>query len=365
MTVLPLEEVLALVGELDDSLGENTARQRFRRYLREKLTDIDRTLGYIDAATAVGDEQHARALQDLVNHLGGLLGFSVDNGPYLGLPGQIGYDGLWTSPTGILLVVEVKTGETFAARRAGVARSIERLIAEGRLIDWRKAVGLYVIADLAVDTTHLERLILDEPQSHALRIVSVPALQQLARLQSRGTISHTDTLDLFRSGSPRLDPLVEVMARAASPLTRSDVSPGEAESAQPEAEGNGERDGEEPAARSEPAAGRRSEPGESDAAEAGASETKRGPGDEPATDPEGEPGVGTAEEPGDGRRDREPSTRRASADRERHERLSCPDLVAEIDGMLQCLGEWLARGIELMFDVEVRRRPRHGDPADD
>ena len=35
-----LRQVLALVGRLDDSPEEDCARERFRRYLRENVTDV-------------------------------------------------------------------------------------------------------------------------------------------------------------------------------------------------------------------------------------------------------------------------------------------------------------------------------------
>lgn len=45
-------------------------------------------------------------LQDLVNHLGQLLEFTITFGRYQGVQGQIGFDGRWASPTGFHIVVD-------------------------------------------------------------------------------------------------------------------------------------------------------------------------------------------------------------------------------------------------------------------
>jgi hypothetical protein len=38
---IPLNKVLALVGKLDDSEGKNTARERFRSYLKEEVIEVN------------------------------------------------------------------------------------------------------------------------------------------------------------------------------------------------------------------------------------------------------------------------------------------------------------------------------------
>jgi hypothetical protein len=48
-------------------------------------------------------------LQDIINHIGRLLGFEVTFGRYRGVAGANGYDGPWQSPTGKRIVVETKT----------------------------------------------------------------------------------------------------------------------------------------------------------------------------------------------------------------------------------------------------------------
>lgn len=105
---LKLDQILALVGKLDDMPGEQTPRERFRRFLQENVLEIGRLRDYVEECLRNSGEQYCRALQDLVNYVGRFLQFEVAFGRYHGIQGEIGFDGLWTSPKGFHLVVEVK-----------------------------------------------------------------------------------------------------------------------------------------------------------------------------------------------------------------------------------------------------------------
>lgn len=100
MSTIDLETLLKLVGTLDDSDDPNSACARFRAYLQESIHSVGDLRAYVDAALSSSGEQYNKALQDLINHAGHLLGFEVEFGRYRGVPGQIGFDGLWRSPTG-------------------------------------------------------------------------------------------------------------------------------------------------------------------------------------------------------------------------------------------------------------------------
>jgi hypothetical protein len=79
-------------------------------------------------------EQYNRALQDLVNHVGGLLGFKVEYGRYQGIQNQIGFDGHWVSPkTSYHIAVEVKTTEVYPIKTSTLIGYINELISEGKI----------------------------------------------------------------------------------------------------------------------------------------------------------------------------------------------------------------------------------------
>ena len=104
-----LDEILALVGTLDDSSGKDTPRERFRNYLNARIGETGRIRDYVEECLRKKGDQYNKALQDLVNHIGTLMGFEVTYGRYRGVQNEIGFDGYWKSPMGeIHFVVEVK-----------------------------------------------------------------------------------------------------------------------------------------------------------------------------------------------------------------------------------------------------------------
>jgi len=115
---ISLVQILNLVGKLDDSTGEQTPRTRFRTFLKENVQEVGKIRDYVEECLRLKGDQYNKALQDLVNHLGTLLGFDIEFGRYLGAVGKIGFDGHWTSPSGTHLVIEVKTTEVYAIKTA-------------------------------------------------------------------------------------------------------------------------------------------------------------------------------------------------------------------------------------------------------
>ena len=90
---ITLNQILALVGKLDDSPGTDTPRERFRHFLKENVNEVGQVRDYIEECLRTSGDQYNRALQDLVNYLGRLLEFEVTFGRYQGVQGQIGFDG--------------------------------------------------------------------------------------------------------------------------------------------------------------------------------------------------------------------------------------------------------------------------------
>ncbi|UCC49162.1 MAG: hypothetical protein JSV41_02985 [Gemmatimonadota bacterium] len=211
MDALPLDELLALVGRLDDAPGDDTPRERFRRFLRERVTGLNLLRRYIGDCAGKSDEQHVRALQDLVVHLGRLLAFEVEFGPYRGLPGMIGHSGLWRSPSGLRVVLELKTSETYTSQRPSLTHAIEELISTGEILGWPEVVGLYVVGHPDVPLSHLEKTILEEKQAHALRIVSIDSLLRLAQAARHRALTHQQLHTILRAGTPSLDGLSELV----------------------------------------------------------------------------------------------------------------------------------------------------------
>lgn len=210
---ISLTQILALVGKLDDTPGEETPRERFRRFLVENVRDVGQIRDYIEECLRSTGDQYNRALQDLINHLGRFLGFEVTFGRYHGVPGQIGFDGHWVSPTGFHIVVESKTTDVYAIKTATLVGYVDQLISEKKIPNWGKALGLYVVGRPDVELRQLENAILAEKRTHQLRIISVESLLSLAELMNEYDVSHEDILAVLRPSGPTIDPIVDLLAR--------------------------------------------------------------------------------------------------------------------------------------------------------
>lgn len=214
-----LNEILDLVGPLDDSAGEDTPRERFRRFLRKNVHEVGEIRDHIEQCLRTSGERYNRALQDLVNYVGEFLGFKVEFGRYRGVQNQIGFDGLWQSQFGLNLVIEVKTTETYAIKAATLVGYVDQLISEKRIPSWDAALGLYVVGRPDPELRQLENTIVAEKRTHQLRVISVESLLSLAEIMSEYDVTHDDMLDLLRPSGPGIDGLVDLIARLVAQRT--------------------------------------------------------------------------------------------------------------------------------------------------
>jgi len=219
---ISLSQILALVGKLDDSPGEETARERFRRFLKENVLEVGQVRDHIEDCLRNTGDQYNRALQDLVNYLGHFLEFEVTFGRYSGVSSEVGFDGLWQSPTTFQLVVEVKTTEVYAIKTASLVGYVDRLISEQRIPSWDSALGIYVVGRPDPELRQLENAIIAEKRTHQLRIISVNSLLSLAEMMNEFDVGHDDILAVLKPSGPTIDPVVDLMSRL---VTRPEPPP--------------------------------------------------------------------------------------------------------------------------------------------
>jgi hypothetical protein len=210
---MKLNEVLLLVGQLDDSEGDDTPRERFRRFLHESIRDIGQVRDYVEDCLRYTGPQYNRALQDLVNHIGHFLEFEVTYGRYQGVSGQIGFDGLWKSSTGVRVVVEVKTSEAYAIKTNTLVGYINDLVSEQEIPSQDEALGLYVLGRPDPELRQLQNSIVAEKRTDQLRMISVESLLTLAELMNEYDVGHEDVLAVIRPSGPSIDSIVDIMAR--------------------------------------------------------------------------------------------------------------------------------------------------------
>jgi hypothetical protein len=250
MAQIDLSTLLQLVGTLDDSTEPGSASQRFREYLRSNLHNVEDVRDYVSHALSETDDQSNKALQDLINHAGHLLGFDVVFGRYRGTKAEIGFDGLWKSPAGSSLVVESKTTDVYTVKTATLLDYINSLVSEGSIDDPTRALGLYVYGRFDADTNQLENAIIAENRRQQLRVVSVDALLNLLQLKQEYELTHDTALRLLLPTPVRVDPLVNLIVDVvAEEKEEADTGAGlDAEGAP----GTGEPAAREPARRGAP-----------------------------------------------------------------------------------------------------------------
>jgi hypothetical protein len=210
--VLTLDQILNLVGKLDDTQSEDPSRERFRRHLSDYVKDAGQLRDYIEECLRKAGDQYNRALQDLVNYVGHLLEFEVTYGRYHGVAGEIGFDGHWKSPTGFHIVVEVKTTEAYAIKAATLVGYVDALISEKTIPDWERAMGLYVVGRPDPDVRQLENAITAERRTDHLRVISVESLLSLGEMMNEYDVGHKDVLGVLRPSGPTIDPLVDLIS---------------------------------------------------------------------------------------------------------------------------------------------------------
>lgn len=216
MASIDLDTLLELVGTLTDSGDKGSASERFRNYLRSSIVHSGDARDYIEAALQQSGDQYNKALQDLINHLGYLLGFEVIFGRYRGVKSQVGFDGLWQSPSGWSVVVETKTTDVYTVRTDTLLGYINTLVSERRISSRDKAIGLYVYGRFDRQTSQLENAITVENRRDQLRVVSVPALLSLLGLKEEYGLSHESILGLLQPAPIRIDPTVDLISRVVA-----------------------------------------------------------------------------------------------------------------------------------------------------
>ena len=211
---ISLGQIISWVGKLDDSPGDETARERFRRFIKENLRETGQVRDYIQEALRTTGDPYNKALQDLANYVGELLGFEVTYGRYHGVPNQIGFDGHWfSSSKDFHIVVEVKTTEVYAIKTDILANYVEQLISGGKIPSWDQALGLYVIGRPDPELKQLETSIIGQRRTHQFRIASIDSLLTLAELMNEYDISHDDVISILRPSGPQIDHVIELMSR--------------------------------------------------------------------------------------------------------------------------------------------------------
>lgn len=223
-----LQELLSLVGRLDDTPGFDSPRERFRRFITDRVTSVPLLAALLQQCQEGLGDQHGHARQDLILSLGRFLGFEVTFGVYEPRPGAIRLEGHWRSRRGTRMVIEVRSERTAGSEVDDLVRTVSAMAATTPG-DGDRWLGLSVLTPFYVLRRPLEaRLAQREPRD--IRSVSIESLLWLAEMSASGRLAHDDVLGLLTSG-PDSDFMIDLMRRLTdgdTPLAPGSPSPAEA-----------------------------------------------------------------------------------------------------------------------------------------
>ncbi|WP_216086241.1 EVE domain-containing protein [Mahella australiensis] len=151
------------------------------------------------------------------------------------MQGEIGYDGIWKSPSGLYIVIEVKTSDVYTIHTSTLIGYIDKLISEHVIPDWDHALGLYVIGRNDYGIKQLENTIIAEKRTDKLRIITVDKLLSLAELLADYEMAHEAVLTVLQPMGPTIDSLVELISSLVAQEIDVEVqSPDEGDEPNPE-----------------------------------------------------------------------------------------------------------------------------------
>jgi len=208
---LKVSQLVAIFG--DGKLRDgNECGARFRAFLR--TAPLGRLSDYVKTCLDSPFNDSGLALQDLINELGRRLDFEVEDGLYQGRTNAIGFDGLWRSPAGNDLIIEVKTTDTYRISLDKIAGYRNELIRDGRARE--NSSCLMVVG--REDTGELEAQVRGSRHAWTIRIISADSLLRLVQLKENAdeeTASKTREI-LIPIEFTRLDRIIDLAFIATS-----------------------------------------------------------------------------------------------------------------------------------------------------
>lgn len=215
---MSLEQIVNISGN-GKLLDNSEASKELRSYLSQATTE--KLKEYVSYCLSNSFQQGGYVLQDIVNELGRRLEYSVINGAYSGTKNAIGYDGIWTSPEGSSIVVEVKTTDAYRINLDTIANYRLRLSREGTINE--NSSILIVVG--RQDTGDIEAQIRGSRHAWAIRMISAESLLKIVALKESS--EDEETLNKIRSllvpfEYTRLDSIIDIVFTTATDASSSD-----------------------------------------------------------------------------------------------------------------------------------------------
>jgi hypothetical protein len=177
---------------------------------------------YLDVCLRSGFDKSGLILQDIVNEFGRRLDYTVENGLYQGRTNAIGYDGLWTASDGHVIVIEVKTTDTYRINLDTIAGYREQLIKAGTI--GKDSSVLLVVG--RQDTGDLEAQVRGSKHAWTFRIISAESLAKLVALKEDTELASVSKIHdlLVPFEYTRLDKIIDIAFTVAEDATTAAAS---------------------------------------------------------------------------------------------------------------------------------------------
>jgi hypothetical protein len=220
-----IEQVVNAAG--DGNLRDNSeSSQELRAYLSEVKSSKLR--GYVERCLTSSFMKGGMVLQDLVNELGRRLDYGVTNGRYQGTTNSVGFDGIWLSPEGHSIVVEVKTTDAYRISLDTISVYRDKLIATNQL---SQSSSILIIVGRQ-DTGELEAQVRGSRHAWDIRLISADALIRLVELKENSNAVETGRKIrslLAPKEYTRLDAMIDVLFTTAKDVESASESEVEAD----------------------------------------------------------------------------------------------------------------------------------------
>jgi hypothetical protein len=201
-----VSQVLAMVGRLDDSPGFDTPRERFRRFLVQRITDPQAARLVIQQCQQMSGEQTHRALQDAVVLIGRFLGFHTAFRPYQHDPGAAAISGEWESRRQLRVILSLCSDQTAAIELDAFSQIVRNGLPEHLQANTPR-VGLCIATPTFASKARVEELL--RARRHPdIRMMSLPGILRMMDLVTSKRLTHDDVLQLLHPDL-NLDSLVE------------------------------------------------------------------------------------------------------------------------------------------------------------
>jgi len=205
---LTLDELLTIIGRLDDGPGFDTPRERFRRFLIERMDTLDSGRQIIQQCREHAGEQSHRALQDAVVLAGRFLGFETSFGRYQHEAGAAPVHGTWLSRHRLQVTAIVCTDQTPDLDPGTLVHGV------GDNADGIARVALLIVTPFYAGRDRLERaLAVAKPST--IRLITLRGLLRAAGMLGEGHLTHEDILHVINPGVS-LDGHLDLLERVAA-----------------------------------------------------------------------------------------------------------------------------------------------------